>query len=296
MATNEWGIEIARRLPERTALDKAQRERRRALIFPREHGAWGLLLVPLVTGAGVALRSGGRILPLLLLLTAALALFWLRTPLESWLGTSAMRAQTKEERLTVGIVTLALGKIAVVALAALLWAGRNRELWLIGAIAGAAFVAQGFIKRAGRRGRTLSEMVGAIGLTSSAAAAYYLVTGRLDATAWMLWLTNLVCAGNQIHYVQLRIHAARIEGLRAKLVHGWIFAAGQAVMIIALTLACVFGLMPRFASLAFAPLLFRGWFYFIEKPAPLLVRRLGWSELGHACAFCGLLVAAFAIA
>ncbi len=30
-------------------------DRRRALILPREHGAWGLLLVPMVTGAGIAL-------------------------------------------------------------------------------------------------------------------------------------------------------------------------------------------------------------------------------------------------
>jgi hypothetical protein len=45
-------------------------------------------------------------------------------------------------------------------------------------------------------------------------------------------------------------------------------------------------LLPEFASLAFAPLLFRGWFCFIQKPGPLLVRRLGWSELSQAIAFC----------
>src|SRR5206468_7354699 len=77
--------------------DKARRERRRALIIPREHGAWGLLVVPMITGAGVAFRQASHIFPLILLLTAALALFWLRTPLESFLGTSAMRAQTLEE-------------------------------------------------------------------------------------------------------------------------------------------------------------------------------------------------------
>lgn len=66
-------------------------KRRRGLILPREHRAWGLLLVPVVTGAGVAFHYASQIFPLTRLLTAALALFWLRTPLESLLGTSAMR-------------------------------------------------------------------------------------------------------------------------------------------------------------------------------------------------------------
>lgn len=59
-------------------------------------------------------------------------------------------------------------------------------------------------------------------------------------------------------------------------------------MTAVLTVACMTRLLPEFASLAFAPLLFRGWFYFIQKPGPLLVHRLGWSELRQAIAF-GLL-------
>ena len=273
----------------------ARRERRRALIVPREHGAWGLLLVPPVTGAGVALRHGGAIPPLLLLLTAAVSLFWMRTPLESWLGTSAIRAETKQERMLVGAVLIALGKVAIVALAALLWAGNNRHLWLIGAVAALALAAQALIKKAGRRFRMFFEIVGTIGLTASAPAAYYVMTGKFGHTALILWIANLIFAGNQIHYVQLRIHTARLEGLRAKLSSGWLFALGQAVMTIALTIACVGGLLPPFASLAFAPLLFRGWLYFIQKPTPLEVRRLGWSELAHAVAFSILFIAAVSL-
>jgi len=275
--------------------ESARRARRRALILPREHGAWGLLLVPMITGAGVAFRASVHVTPFLLLLTAALALFWLRTPVESLLGTSVMRAQTREERRDVAIVIAALSVVAAVALGILLWAGRNRDLWLIGAAAVVAFVGQAFLKKLGRQTRMLSEIVGTIGLTSAAPAAYYVMTGRFGATAWMLWLANLIFAGNQIHYVQLRIHTAKIEGLRAKLAHGWAFAAGQAIMTVVLTLAGVGGLIPPFASLAFAPLLFRGWFYFIQKPGPLLVRRLGWSELAHAVAFCILFVTAISL-
>ncbi len=206
-----------------------------------------------------------------------------------------MRAQTKEERREVAIVIVILAKIAIAALGTLLWAGRNPDLWLIGAAAGVAFVGQTLLKKLGRRTRMLSQIVGTIGLTSAAPAAYNVMTGKFGVMAWMLWLANLIFAGNQIHYVQLRIHTAKIEGLRAKLAHGWAFAAGQAVMTAVLTMACISRLLPEFASLAFAPLLFRGWFYFIQKPGPLLVRRLGWNELSQAVAFCIVFIATFAV-
>jgi len=302
---------------ESLALDKARRERRHALIFPREHGAWGLLLVPMVTGAGVAFHQASHIFPVILLLTAALALFWLRTPLESLLGTSAMRAQTLEESHTLRSAVVLLAGIAAVALAGLLWRGRNADLWPLGAAVAAAFIAQAAIRKIGSMWkrtprpsheaeaarprsaysfRMLSEMVGVIGLTAAAPAAYYVVTGEFNATAWTLWLVNILFAGDQIHYVQLRIHTAKLQGFRAKFAHGWGFALGQALMTAVITLACMARLMPPIASLAFAPLLFRGWFYFVQEPTPLLVRRLGWSELKHATAFCVLLIAAFILA
>lgn len=275
------------------ATEKGQRERRHALILPREHGAWGLLLVPMITGAGIALRGSSNLFPFIFLLTAALTLFWLRTPLESLLGTSALRAQTSEERREVAFVVVYLGAVAALALSMLLWVGHNPLLWPIGAAAGAAFVAQALLKKLGRRARMLSEVVGTIGLTSSAPAAYYVITGKFGTIAWMLWLANLIFAGNQIHYVQLRIHSAKIAGLRAKFAHGWAFAAGQIIMTMALTIACLSGLMPAVASVAFVPLMFRGWFYFVQKPAPLMVRRLGWSELSQAVVFCVLFIATF---
>jgi hypothetical protein len=68
------------------------------------------------------------------------------------------------------------------------------------------------------------------------------------------------------------------------------------LMTAALTIGCLSGLIPAIASIAFSPLLFRGWFYFIQEPGPLAVRKLGWNELTHAVAFCVLFVCAFVIA
>jgi hypothetical protein len=316
------------------AVEKARRERQHALIVPREHGAWGLLLVPMVTGAGIALRESTNIFPFVLLLTAALTLFWLRTPLESLLKISAMRAETREERQSVGFAVFYLGSVAALALGMLLWGGHNPLLWKIGAAAAIFFAAQETCKliwlgkltpslhmwgqppRLSSEGeaelrstpsrpqlskktlsnlRMLSEIIGTIGLTAAAPAAYYVITGKFGPAGWILWIANLLFAGDQIHYVQLRIHTARVNGFRARLSHGWAFVAGQAAMTLVLTIACVGGLMPPLASLAFAPLLFRGWFYFIQKPGPLAVRRLGWSELAQAIAFCALFIGTFAV-
>lgn len=281
---------------ESTVIEKARRERNRALIVPREHGAWGLLLVPMVTAAGIAFRQSTNAFPFILLVTAALALFWLRTPLESLLGISAMRAETKEERSAVGFVVAYLAIIAAVALSMLLWAGRNPTLWLIGAAAALAFVGQALLRKIGRRTRMISEIVGIVGLTSSAPAVYYVITGKFGVTACMLWLANLIFAGNQIHYVQLRIHTARVVGLHAKLARGWAFAAGQLIMTAVLAITCQLGWMPWIVLIAFAPLLLRGCYYFIQEPAPLVVRRLGWNELAQAIVFCLLFISTFIFA
>lgn len=277
-------------------MDKARRERNRALIVPREHGAWGLLLVPMVTAAGIAFQQSTNVFPFVLLLTAALALFWLRTPLESLLGISAMRAETKEERSSVAFVVAYLAVVAALALTMLLWNGRNPLLWVIGVAAGVAFVTQALLRKMGRRTRMLSEIVGTIGLTASAPAMYYAVTGTFGRTGWMLWLANLLFAGNQIHYVQIRIHTAKVVGVRAKVARAWAFGAGQIAMVLILAAACVLGWMSWLALLAFVPLLARGFYYFVRKPTPLQVRRLGWNELGQAIAFCVLFTSLFSLA
>ncbi len=277
-----------------SAIQRAQAERKRLLIVPREHGAWGLLLVPMITGAGVGLlEKPGQIFPFVLLLTAALALFWLRTPVESLLGTSPLRAETDEERNHVLFAAFYLTVVATLALGMLFGTGRLLMLWPLAGVVIAAVVGQVALKRMGRKKRMLSEIVGTIGLTGAAAAAYYVVTGRFGATAGALWVANLLFAGDQIHYVQVRLHTARAEGMRAKLERGWTFAFGQVLLAAALAAAASRGFLPWLALVAFVPLLLRGWIYFFRKPAPLVVRRLGWSELAQAVVFCVLFIAAF---
>jgi len=268
----------------------AAAERRRQLVFPREHGAWGLLLVPLATGAASGLLAGGQGQPLLPLILLALSLFCLRTPLESWLGTSPIRARTGSERRLVGSAALGLAMVSVAALVWLLWEPRSRTLVWIGIIAALAFLLQVLIKTRWRRGRTAAQIAGAAGLCATAPAAYSVTAGHWAEIAATLWLANWLFAANQIQFVQLRIHGARAENRREKRRLGRPFLTAQFLLIVILALVCSLGLFPWAAFVAFVPALVRGFVWFARAPRPLVVQVLGWTELVQTIAFGVLLV------
>jgi YwiC-like protein len=267
-----------------------------SLIAPREHGAWGLLLVPLLTGGIVGLLEGGEVLPLFALIVAVLSLFWLRTPAENWLGTGTLRAQTAEDRRTVATATFSLSAVAILSSGALFWNGRHRTLLFLGAIVIVAFAAQAILRKISRKTRMWSQFIGTAGLTVTAPAAFYVVTGELNRTAWTLWITNFLFAVNQIHFVQLRIHSARLSGWSQKFEHGRSFLFGEVLLTATLILAWRFHFLSGLATLAFLPLILRGALWFFEAQKPLLVRRLGWTELAYAVVFGFCLIAGFRLA
>lgn len=275
-------------------LENVSAERRHALVIPREHGAWGMLLVPLASGAAVGFLRGTNVASFALLLTVSLALFWLRTPAESLMGTSPMRAQTSAERWLAAKYVLLLATVALVAATLLFWGGRNLGLLVIAVVALAAFGLQVVARLISRKYRMTAQMIGAAGLSSSAAAAYYVVTGRFDATAAALWLANWIFAGDQIHYVQLTLRNSRVRGFIERLSRGLGFFFGQVMLFAAVFGACSVGLLPRLALFAFAPILLRGAWFFFKKPAPLALVRLGVSELLHSISFGLLLFVSFA--
>ena len=278
--------------PDDSRAAQARRTRSRALIIPREHGAWGLLLVPLLSGAAVGWASGHRAVPLLLFAVSVVALFWMRTPLESLLGTAPMSAHSPAEWRLALVATIALGGISMVCLAVLMWGANNRGLLWLGGIGAATFVLQSLLKNLGRSMRMPAQLVGALGLTSTAAAAYYVAAGSLDRSAIGLWAANWFFAGNQIHYVHLRIHGARAA--RAdKFVQGRWFFIAQIALISLLAWPGFEKVAPRWAAAAFVPMLARGFYWFVRKPTPLQIKQLGWSEMAQGVVFGALLTTAY---
>lgn len=268
--------------------------RRRALIVPREHGAWGLLLIPLFTGLIAGIGATGRMLPVLLFTLCGIALFWLRTPVESLLGSAPNAARTPQERRTAMLAAAILGTLSLACLGALLRGGRNLTLLLFGGIAAAAFVAQAVLRKMGRETRMISQLVGGLGLTATAPAAFYVATGRFDQRTLTLWLANWLFAWNQIHFVQVRIHAARALTFRDKFSRGKGFLIAQTMLAAALAVLAVLHFISPFVALAFLPVVARGTAWFaMNRSEPLDVKKLGWSEMRQGVAFGILLGIAF---
>ncbi|HYN15173.1 MAG TPA: YwiC-like family protein [Terriglobales bacterium] len=276
-----------------TDLRTLNQARLRSFVLPREHGAWGILLVPLVTGATVGLLRGGALVPVLLFLLASISLFCLRTPVEAALGTSAQRIDTPAERRLVALAVAGYSAVASVALAMLLWNGNNPRLLMLGAIAAFSFGTQALLRKLGRETRLASQMVGLVGLTSTAAGAYYVSAGRFDTTAWMIWAANWLFAANQVHMVQLRLRNAKVAGLRERLARGWKFLASEILTVVLLVAFFHYRLLPKMSVIAFHPMLLRGAAWFFKKPRPLRVHRLGWMELGFALIFGTMFISGF---
>ncbi|MFB3920975.1 MAG: YwiC-like family protein [Terriglobia bacterium] len=268
-------------------------ERLRSFVFPREHGAWGMLLVPFMTGAWIGFAGGRGFYPLILFLAASLALFCLRTPLEIWLQTSPLRAQTPVERQAVAYSIFAYAALATAAVGILLGYERAYGLLALGAVVGVLFGAQAILKKLGRQTRMTAQLIGSLGLTSTAAGAYYVVAGQFDSRALVLWGANWLFAANQIHSVQVRIHSARAASRAEKFARGNGFLAAQVLTILLLAAAWRLGGLPGAAALAFAPSLIRGFLWFLRRPAPLEIYRLGYGELANALIFGVLFILGF---
>lgn len=267
--------------------------RRWALVWPREHGAWGILLVSLLTGAAIGLSSAANLVPLLWLTLAALAAFCLRTPIENSLPRSPFRPRTQAEWRWVKAA--ASGYIVMGALAGvMLWMdGAVRLIWMPALAAVAFFALQAVLKRFGRAWRMPAEILAAFGMTLAAAAGYMVAAGKTGNLAIGVWLLNGLFAANQILYVQLRIRETRDAGNSPSLRRKRIFLASEAVTAAAIIAGSLTGLLPGLALISFVPLLVRGCIWsFRTGQTPLRIHRLGKTELAQAIVFGLLLIAA----
>jgi YwiC-like protein len=268
-------------------------ERMKAMLVPREHGAWGLLLIPLMTAACIGIPQSHALMDLLMLIVATLAFFWVRTPLEAYFGFGLMKARTPEEKRATLQLSLLLAPFALATLWILIVAHHHSRLLLIGALVGAAFATQSVLRMFGRKTRMWAQMVGAIGLTATSAAAYTVVTGKLDAKAFAIWFACWLFAGDQIHYVQVRMHTAKVQSKMERMRRARHFLLGQLIMIAVVCAATALHLLPTLSLAAFVPIVLRGITWLSRREKPVNVHWLGVTELLQGITFGMLLVSAF---
>lgn len=223
------------------------------LPMPREHGAWGILLIPFATAVGV---TGVWNLPVALLLASVLCFYVART---SWLK--------KNYRWT---ALLLAGSAACALPLLVVW-----KLWWLAAF-GAVAAPLAFRKT--ERGIAM-QLLAVAGLTLTAPAAWYVATGKLD---YRLWLLNALYFAGGVFYVKMHI-AAAIARRADK------FRQGAATMIYHGVLAVVAALWWP-VGLALLPAVARAFVGVARLSPTLRIKRLGWTEVAHSLVFAGLVV------
>ncbi len=267
-------------------LDEITPARRWVLVWPREHGAWGILLVSLFTGSAVGISSGSRMLPLLWLTIGVLSAFCLRTPMENSMPRSPFRPRTHAEwrwvSLAGGVYTV-IGSVAGV----MLWLDRALQLvWMPAAAAIGLFGLQVLLKRLDRSLRLPAEIAGAFGLALAAAAGYIVCAGHGGELAAGVWMANALFVANQILYVQFRMQETRGGAHASPQKLKQMFLASEVAMLLAIVGGTLRGILPVLTLAAFLPVLVRGSAWTLRGgPTPLRIHRLGKSELAQAIAF-----------
>lgn len=265
------------------------------LLVPREHGTWGLWLLPLISGGVVGYwRSPGvAAKPALWFCLAAACAFLIYQPLESLLGFSLLKIRTQRQQRIAILWVIVLTAISAISVLQLVQLHRAMVL-LFAAAALACFGLRTLLGRS-RRFRVPKQLIGAMGLSSTAAGAYYAMTGQIDRTSLVLWLASLFFAAGQIEYVQLRLRSAqarlRLQKARASVDIGFLYL----LMLGAALAGGLAGVAPLWLALAFIPAITRLGIWIFRPWQPLSVHILGFSELFQGLLFNGLLTAAFLV-
>jgi hypothetical protein len=256
------------------------------LKLPREHGAWGMLYVPLLLGT---LVGGGFSSSVLLLTLAATFLFVSREPALAWLRA---RQRGKDGRAGARALALYLGLAALPGAPLLLLRG----YWGLAplAVAGLLLLALNLRGALRREERTIAgEVLAIAGLTLTAPAAYYVASGgNWNGASFALWALSMAYFTSSVLYVKHRIltrtqHTEERDRARR---HSALYHGALAAVLLS-TVAARMGDWLLF--LAFAPVLGRAFWHLAWPSRELRLQRIGWLEVGYSVVFLTLVTISF---
>jgi hypothetical protein len=258
---------------------------RKQLILPAEHGAWAWLLVPFGVGVAVA---GLWNTAVTLVLWGSLAAFLARQPATVWLRLRQGKGR-RSHGPPAAALAAALSIIALLCLVGLLALGHAALLWLLFPLLPVLLLYLVTASRSRAQTRSLwLELLGAAALAVTAPAAYGAATGRLDDTAWLLWLLLGLQNGLGVTYVRLRIADTHGRASNRWLPLVYHLAGVMIVGLLALT-----NWLPWLVILPFVAFLLRATWAF-RRPRPIAnIKRFGFLEVGVEIVSGLLFVAAF---
>ncbi|HEY6951757.1 MAG TPA: YwiC-like family protein [Bacteroidota bacterium] len=258
------------------------------LIVTREHGSWAVLFAPMVIAASVARQYT---LSELLFLCAALSVFMAYVPTQTILRDRLTHPQGTETvhraefwAALFGILALAAGIVLVA-----------RGYWLLLLVAGVGALSffGNFLLTLYFQKSVTSDFVAVAGLALGAPGMYYVATGRLDRTAFVLWVLNALFFGSSVFYVHMKMRASSMK--RSDLTVSERFTIGRLNILYHLVVLTIVGILtsthqiPRLVMLAYVPMFIHALVGTIRLSGRVQYRTLGYVLLGHSFVFCLLL-------
>ena len=184
----------------------------RLILLPREHGSWGMLLLPFLSAMLLTRSVSVAFVPAIL---AALALFLAREPILVLARQRFVWLQSRPE-------TELARRTLLIALSTLLFSGLWLMpllplVWLVG-LGAAAFVLTGtsvYVAFRNWQRSALMQIIGAAGLSGSAVLAYLAGGLAPDRTLFLSWIMHVVHGTGSVLTVHARIEARRGHGKNA---------------------------------------------------------------------------------
>lgn len=242
-------------------------------LFPKEHGAYGQLLLPLVA----ALAMGSPTIASAALTVAAIATFVAHEPLLVLLGARGRRAREEDGR-RAARVGAACGIAATAAGAAGLWLGGEEVVAAAAPPVALALLLAPFILL-GREKTAAGEIVAAAAL--SGAALPVALAGGVPfgpaLVAWSAWVIGFTAGTSTVRGV-IKRHK---QGARS--------ATDVALLAIATALAFALLYFQRVGAAAL-PMIAASWIILALAPHPRHLKKLGWTLVGSSTATLAILV------
>ena len=248
---------------------------------PREHGAWAMWIVPMLSAAIVTRFSAD----FFLLFVCFALLYIVHHPVVLMLKRKSI-ADTKDMK---WVIAVALP--AVLLGIALVWFGDLVWLLFFGAaeIAIFTFSVKSFLDREQRS--IINELTVVAALTLSGPAAYYAITGKLGSMAITLFALNFLFFGSSVFYVKMRIEFLRLKGAwqgEAKKARVMMIAYHM-FLVMAVASAAFFGIMSIWILLGFVPMLVQVIVGTLWGKTKMNFTRLGIALVAQSAIFLGVI-------
>ena len=250
-----------------------------------------MLLIPWLTGCGVARRLDGKEM---LLLLATLMLFLTQTQLMNMVRLRFATAPDFRAVTRIRILMILFGCVATLAVLLLIVLYHRLALVLFG-VPAVILTGISILLVHRKLDRSLwGQILASAGLSLGAPLAYYVARGILGRLALELWVVNSLFFLGGVFYVQLKIDALPKRAQLITLATRFRFASRMLALDVTI-LALVFvmlraGSMSPRSVLAFAPTLIQAIIGTIRLNRPAKLKRVGIISTVHSILFAGILI------